>query len=96
MLERETVVGRFCEERGVCFVIPDNKRINQDIIVPSDGRGEHRAGQIVIAELIEQPGSKNRPLGRIKEVLGEHYGARDGSPHRHRQSQGFRWTGRRR
>lgn len=74
VLERntETVVGRFCEERGVCFVIPDNKRINQDIIVPSDGRGEAQAGQIVIAELIEQPGSKNRPLGRIKEVLGEH------------------------
>ena len=74
VLERntETVVGRFCEERGVCFVIPDNKRINQDIIVPSDGRGEAQTGQIVIAELIEQPGSKNRPLGRIKEVLGEH------------------------
>ncbi len=32
VLERntETVVGRFCEERGACFVIPDNKRIHQD------------------------------------------------------------------
>ena len=74
VLERntETVVGRFCEERGVCFVIPDNKRINQDIIVPADSRGEAQAGQIVIAELIEQPSAQNRPLGRIKEVLGEH------------------------
>ncbi|MFO1421018.1 MAG: ribonuclease R [Candidatus Competibacteraceae bacterium] len=68
----ETVVGRFREERGVCFVTPDNKRINQDIIVPADERGEARAGQIVIAELIEQPSSQNRPLGRVKEVLGEH------------------------
>ena len=74
VLERntETVVGRFCEERGVCFVIPDNKRVNQDIIVPTDGRGEARAGQIVIVELIEQPSAQNRPLGRVKEVLGEH------------------------
>jgi ribonuclease R len=68
----ETVVGRFCEERGVCFIIPDNKRINQDIIVPADGRGEAQAGQIVIVELIEQPSAQNRPLGRVREVLGEH------------------------
>ena len=74
VLERntETVVGRFSEERGACFVIPDNKRINQDIMVPPDGRGEAQAGQIVIVELIEQPGSHSRPLGRVKEVLGEH------------------------
>ena len=74
VLERntETVVGRFCEERGTFFIVPDNKRINQDIMVPADGRGEARAGQIVIAELIEQPSSQGRPLGRIKEVLGEH------------------------
>jgi ribonuclease R len=74
VLERntETVVGRFCEERGACFVIPDNKRINQDIMVPPDGRGEAQTGQIVIVELIEQPDSRNRPLGRVKEVLGEH------------------------
>ncbi len=74
VLERntETVVGRFCEERGACFVIPDNKRINQDIMVPPDGRGEAQAGQIVIVELIEQPSAQNRPLGRVKEVLGEH------------------------
>ncbi len=74
VLERntETVVGRFCEERGACFIIPDNKRINQDIMVAADGRGEARAGQIVIAELIEQPSARSRPLGRVKEVLGEH------------------------
>ncbi len=74
VLERNTeaVVGRFCEERGACFVIPDNKRINQDIIVPPDGRGAAQAGQIVIVELIEQPSGRTRPLGRIKEVLGEH------------------------
>jgi ribonuclease R len=74
VLERntETVVGRFCEERGAYFIIPDNKRISQDIMVPADGRGEARAGQIVIAELIEQPSAQSRPLGRVKEVLGEH------------------------
>lgn len=74
VLERNTaiVVGRFSEERGVCLVIPDNKRINQDIIIPADSRGAAQPGQIVIAELIQQPSANSRPLGRIKEVLGEH------------------------
>ncbi|TVR63348.1 MAG: ribonuclease R [Candidatus Competibacteraceae bacterium] len=74
VLERntQTVVGRFHEERGACFVIPDNKRINQDIMVPPDSRGVAQAGQIVIVELLEQPSAQSRPLGRVKEVLGEH------------------------
>lgn len=74
VLERNTgtVVGRFSEAQGVSFVIPDNKRINQDIMVPPDSRGAAQDGQIVIVELIVQPGSHQRPLGRIKEVLGEH------------------------
>ena len=95
VLERntETVVGRFCEERGACFVIPDNKRINQDIIVPPDGRGNAQTGQIVIVELIEQPSGRTRPLGRIKEVLGEHMapGMEYGSPSPVTAS---RWNGR--
>lgn len=76
VLERNTatVVGRFCEERGAYFVLPDNKRINQDIMVPPDGRGDAQAGQIVIVELLEQPSAHSRPLGRVKEVLGEHMG----------------------
>ena len=74
VLERNTgtVVGRFSEAQGVGLVLPDNKRINQDIMVPPEGRGEARDGQIVIVELIVQPGSHQRPLGRVKEVLGEH------------------------
>lgn len=74
VLERntQTVVGRFREQRGVCMVIPDNRRINHDIIIPSEQRGAAQSGQIVIAELLAQPTKNNPPLGRIKEVLGEH------------------------
>ncbi len=74
VLERNTqqVVGRFCQERGIGFVVPDNKRISQDIMIPPEWQGNARDGQIVIAELVEQPSKHSRPLGRIKEVLGEH------------------------
>ncbi|MFO1429611.1 MAG: ribonuclease R [Candidatus Competibacteraceae bacterium] len=74
VLERNTrqVVGRFIQERGIGFVAPDNKRINQDIIVPPEYQQDVLDGQIVIVELIEQPSKHSRPLGRIKEVLGDH------------------------
>lgn len=74
VLERHTqqVVGRFFQERGIGFVVPDNKRIHQDIMIANEFQGNAKPGQIVIAEIIEQPGQYNRPIGRIKEVLGDH------------------------
>src|SRR5690625_847230 len=37
------IVGRFYRESGVCFVVPDNKRITHDVIVPAEqsGGAEH-------------------------------------------------------
>lgn len=77
VLERntQTVVGRFHEQRQVCIVIPDNRRIQHDIIIPPEQRGAAQEGQIVIAELLAQPTKNSPPLGRIKEVLGEHMAA---------------------
>jgi ribonuclease R len=74
ILERgtEQIVGRLFQERGVIFVVPDNKRIHHDILVPSEYLGEAQAGQIVIVELISQPSKQAPPIGRVKEVLGEH------------------------
>jgi len=74
VLERNTlsVVGRYFEEQGVGFVTPDNKRISQDVVVPPESRNGARSGQIVSVELIEQPSRYSRPLGRIKEILGDH------------------------
>ncbi|MBK5970392.1 MULTISPECIES: ribonuclease R [Thiorhodovibrio] len=74
VLERNTqsVVGRFYSESGVGFVVPDNKRINHDIIVPSDRVGQATKGQIVVAEITDQPTKRTQPLGRVQEVLGDH------------------------
>ncbi len=74
VLERNTrqAVGRFLQESGIGFVVPDNKRINQDILVPVGSEGGAKSGQIVIVEIIEQPSKYSRPIGRVKEVLGDH------------------------
>ena len=66
------VVGRVYEDRGIWFLVAENKRISQDILVPPDMRGEAEPGQVVVAELIEQPSSHREPLARIVRVLGRY------------------------
>jgi ribonuclease R len=74
ILERNTqsVVGRFYCESGVGFVVPDNKRLSHDIIIPSDRIGQATQGQIVVAEITDPPTKRTQPLGRVAEVLGDH------------------------
>lgn len=74
ILERNThqVVGRLFIERGVTYVVPDNKNIAQDVLIPPDEVSNAKKGQIVVVDLIEQPTSCNQPIGRVVEVLGDH------------------------
>lgn len=74
VLERanETVVGRLHIEDQLSFVIPDNKRISQDILVPEDARNGARHEQIVVAAISRQPDKRQQPVGRVVEILGEH------------------------
>jgi ribonuclease R len=74
VLERNTrrVVGRFYQEGGVGFLVPDNKRLAHDIIVPSDRIAGAQQGQIVAAEITDQPTKRTLPIGKILEVLGDH------------------------
>jgi ribonuclease R len=67
-----TIVGRFYTESGVNFVTPDSKRIAHDIAIPATETGEARHGQIVSVEIIEQPGKRKPPVGRVAEVMGDH------------------------
>lgn len=74
VLERNTcqVVGRFYKENGIFFVVPENNKIAKDILIPKDETGKARKGQIVVAELIDQPTKRSQPTGRIIEILGKH------------------------
>jgi ribonuclease R len=74
ILERHNtqVVGRFFTEGGLGFVVPDNKRLHQDILIPPEHFNTAESGQIVIATMLEQPSNHSRPIGKIVEVLGDH------------------------
>lgn len=74
ILERNTqqIVGRYFFESGVGFVTPDHARIPHDVVIPADASGGAKTGQMVVAELVDQPSKNSAPVGRIIEVVGDH------------------------
>jgi ribonuclease R len=74
VLERANskVVGRIFIEQGVAFVIAENKRISQDILITPESLRGAKAGQVVVAEIIEQPTRHSEPIGRVVEILGNY------------------------
>ncbi len=74
VLERvnRRVVGRLHSERGVTFLVPEDRRIAQDILVPPADAGGAKAGQVVTVELVTQPSKHAQPTGRVAEVLGNY------------------------
>jgi len=74
VLERANrrIVGRLHSEHGVLFLVPEDRRIAHDILVPPAEAGKAKAGQVVTVDLVAQPGPHAQPIGRVAEVLGHH------------------------
>ena len=74
VLERgkRRIVGRLHDERGVLLLVPEDRRIAQDIVVPPAEAGRAKPGEVVTVDLIAQPSKHAQPMGRVAEVLG-HY-----------------------
>lgn len=72
ILERgnRQITGRFFEEHGVGFLVPENKRIHHDVLLSADGRGGAECGDLAVAELLAQPTERRQPIGRVIRVLG--------------------------
>ncbi len=66
------LVGRLYEEHGIRFVVAENRRISQDILVAPGEHGEAQVGQVVVLEILSQPSKHAQPVGRIIEVLGNY------------------------
>ena len=67
-----TVVGKFFTDHGVSFVLPDSKRLTQDISIPQELVGSAKNGQIVLVELIAYPNKRAQAIGKVIHILGEH------------------------
>ncbi|MGR5119440.1 ribonuclease R [Vibrio astriarenae] len=70
--ERNTqIVGRFFLEYGYSYVVPDDSRISQDILIPNEHKAGARMGNVVVIEITDR-GTRSRGMtGKVVEVLGE-------------------------
>jgi len=74
ILERknETLVGRVVQGQGVTIVAAEDKRINQDFLIPYHLDMGAKPGQIVVIEITAQPSFKSRPMGKVVQILGNY------------------------
>ena len=72
ILEREItkVVGLFQPSKSFGFVIPDEKKFNQDIYIPKKYFSGAKAGDKVVCQITIWPQEGRKPEGKIVEVLG--------------------------
>ena len=50
---------------GIYYLIPNNRRISQDILIPPRKVNGRKAGQIVEIEITDHPNRHRSPLGRL-------------------------------
>ena len=55
-----------------CFLVPEDRRIAHDILVPPAEAGRAKPGQVVTVEIVAQPSKHAQPIGRVVEVLGNY------------------------
>ena len=74
VLEHRTqqTVGRLFRESGISFVVPENARINHEVLIPEEYCGDAYDGQYVVVDIMRQPTMRAKPTGKVVEVLGDH------------------------
>mgnify|MGYP000849082225 CR=1 FL=1 len=68
----ERIVGRLLVDAGIYYLIPNNRRISQDILIPPQNVMDAKEGQIVEIEITDHPSRHRSPLGKVVTVLGDH------------------------
>ncbi|WP_427978397.1 ribonuclease R [Agarivorans sp.] len=65
------LVGRFFVEGNHRYVVPDDTRINQDIIIGKNDTAGARQGQVVVVEVVSRPSAPKLAVGKVIDILGE-------------------------
>jgi len=68
----ESIVGRYHIESDVGFVIPDNPKIQQEVLVTPGRALDAKPGQFVEVKITHWPTQRFQPQGDIVEVIGNY------------------------
>ncbi|KAI2691862.1 ribonuclease R [Pseudomonas sp. TNT3] len=68
----ETIVGRYFEEGGIGFVVADNPKIQQEVLVTPGRNANANIGQFVEVKITHWPTPRFQPQGDVVEVVGNY------------------------
>ena len=68
---RKGYAGVLEEENGMMFLVPDDKKMYTDIIIPNNERNGSEAGMKVIASITDWTDMKKSPIGKVTTILGK-------------------------
>ncbi|RRV15494.1 ribonuclease R [Pseudomonas saudiphocaensis] len=68
----ETIVGRYQEESGIGFVMADNPKIQQEVLITAGRSMDAKPGQFVEVKITHWPTQRFQPQGDIVEVIGNY------------------------
>lgn len=67
----KNIVGIYEDNKSFGFVLPEDKRIQNDIFISKKDRNGAKKGQIVMVEITRWPdGKRKNPEGKVVEILG--------------------------
>ena len=67
-----TIVGRYdVDESGMGFLVPFDRRVIVDVLIPDTERGDAKPRDMVVVEITRWPTATRTPLGRVVDVLGD-------------------------
>ena len=71
ILERATkeVVGTFQKKKGFGFVVPDDRKLTEDIYIKQDAFRSAANGDKVVAKITQYPDKQHRLEGKITEIV---------------------------
>ena len=71
ILERATkeVVGTFQKKKGFGFVVPDDRKLTEDIYIKKDAFRSAANGDKVVAKITQYPDKQHRIEGKITEIV---------------------------
>lgn len=74
VIQRNThqLVGRFYTQGDSAYVVPDSRRVTQEIMIPGTDMNGAKNGQFVVVEITHQPDTRQLAVGKITDVLGDH------------------------
>ena len=68
---RKGYAGILEEENGMVFLVPDDKRMYTDVIIPNNARLDSEVGQKVIVAITNWTDAQKSPIGAVTAILGK-------------------------